>query len=413
MHGDKMKYSCRPRLSQAVVEFELTDTGLTCAGLFGVTQIPFVDIDEIDVFKERRFGSSRSFWACTIFAKGQRMSLSAAHRVSFFRTEDRTSRYIPFIKEFESRSMAANSKLRFVVDEYREALGTKIYGKAAVWGIDLLGRLPRRVSSTIIAAIFRCIGTFLRGNRYARRQLAAALPTLGRRDTRRVLRGMWDNIGRTAAEYAFIPELIQFSPDAPQAGQVIMDQRTADLIHHIARDVRGALVFGAHLGNWEIPAMAARAGGREIAVLYKRQPSAALTSKILRERAKFSTRLIEGRPAALWEIVDALREGLLVGMLVDQYYAQGVEVAFFGKTCRVNPALALLARSGDWPIYGGRVIRLPDQRYQLEVVGPIQLAHNSQGEIDIRASMQVIIDIVEAWIRQYPEQWMWIHRLIR
>jgi Kdo2-lipid IVA lauroyltransferase/acyltransferase len=408
-----MKYSCRPRLLQAAAEYELTDDGLVCRAASRATKIAFADIREIDVFKKRYFGSSRAYWACTIFAMGQRFDLSAAHRISLTRTEDRTPVYIPFIKEFERRAKAANPGLRFVVDEYRETLGTRLYGGAAAYALVLLGFLPRRASAAVCAAILRSVGPLLRGNRHARRQLKAAFPTLGARETRQLRRGMWDNMGRTCGEYAHIAELMQFSPETPLAGQVIMDERTAETLRRLARDARGALMFAAHLGNWEIPAMAARAAGCEIALVYKRQPSSVITTVLKRKRAMFAARLIEASPTAPREILDALRDGYLVGMLVDQHYAQGIEVFFFDRVCRVNPILARLARTAKVPIYGARVVRLPDQRYRLEVVGPLQLSSTSDGKNDVGATMQTVIGMVETWIRQEPEQWMWMHSIIR
>lgn len=73
----------------------------------------------------------------------------------------------------------------------------------------------------------------------------------------------------------------------------------------------------------------------------------------------------------------ALRDGLLVGMLVNQHYAEGIELAFLGRMFRVNPLLARLARTGRWPIYGARVARLPGQRYRCEVA-ELQLPCESQ-----------------------------------
>jgi Kdo2-lipid IVA lauroyltransferase/acyltransferase len=408
-----MKYSCRPLLFQPSAEFELTEDGLARHWQFGTTKISFANIDEIEVFKERRFGSSRSYWACTITAASHRFRLTAAHRVSLMRTDDRTSNYIPFIKEFERRAVAAKPELRFIVDEYRETIGAKIYGRAAMCAMVPLGLMSRRMSAALCAAVFCFFGPMLKGNRYARQQLTAAMPGLEPSETQRILRGMWDNIGRTFAEYTHIAELMQFSQETPQAGQVIMDEPTVETIRSIVRNGQGALLFAAHLGNFEIPAMAARAAGRDIVLVYKRQPSAALTREMIRRRAMFAARLVEAQPNALRQIVNALREKLLVGMLVDQHYAAGIDVEFFGRACKVNPVLALLSRHSNWPLYGARAVRLPDQRHRLEVVGPLPIPRDAKGEVDIQATMQAIIGLIETWIREEPSQWMWTHRLIR
>ena len=100
-------------------------------------------------------------------------------------------------------------------------------------------------------------------------------------------------------------------------------------------------------------------------------------------------------------------------MLVDQYQAGGVEVTFFGRRCRVNPIFARLARIFDAPIYGSRIIRLPHRRFRYDSVGPIEPVRDGSGRVDVAATMQMIMSIIEAWIREHPEQWLWLHRLWR
>jgi Kdo2-lipid IVA lauroyltransferase/acyltransferase len=411
--GNRMKYSCRPRLFQPVFEFELGEDGLARRGPFGMKKMRFNEITKIEVFKERRLGSSRSYWACTVHADRQVFRLSAGHRLPIARTEDRTSSYIPFIQEFERRAVSAKPAINFIVDEYREALGPRLYGPAALCTLECLGRLPRKVSASICAAILRNVGFMLGGNRYARQQVSAAFPTLGSREARAIVRGMWDNLGRMFGEYGHFSELMQFSPETPLAGQVIMDEGTAEAMRGIARERCGAIMVAAHFSNWEVPAMAARAAGFEIAVMYKRQPSTAIAAELQRRRTKFAARQIEVGSAAPHEILRALRDGMLVGLLVDQYYARGIEVSFFGRVCRVNPLPALLAGTGNWPIYGAHVVRLPDQRYRFEIVGPLRLPREPTGRIDVKATTQAIFDMIESWIREAPNQWIWLHRLIR
>jgi Kdo2-lipid IVA lauroyltransferase/acyltransferase len=408
-----MKYSCRASLFQPSYDYELEADRLVRRGPSGAADMRFADIAEITVFKERRFGSSRTYWACTIAGERRKLRLTSARRRGALQIEDRTASYIPFIKEFERRALANHPSPRFVDDEFRETLGTKISSWLSLRMIGLLGGLPRRWAASICGTAARCIGPMLRGHRHARRQLQLAFPGLGPSETRRVLRGMWDNIGRTFAEYGHIPELMTFSTDMPAAGQVVMNECTAALARRVGAERRGALVFAAHLGNWEIPAMAARVGGRKIALAYKRQPSSAMTKRLIKARSLFADTLVEAGPTAPLEIIRAFHEGWLVGMLVDQHYAGGMEVTFLGHTCQVNPILAHLARSRDWPVYGARAVRLPDQRYRFELVGPLEFPRDPSGKIEVQGAMQMVFGVIEAWIREYPEQWMWVHRIVR
>jgi KDO2-lipid IV(A) lauroyltransferase len=407
-----MKYSCRARVSQRAHDFELKADRLLQLGSSRTKEIPFSGISEIVVFKERRFGSSRSYWACTIVSAGRELKLTSGHRVGLLKTEDRTASYIPFIKEFERRALSANPAIQFVEDEFRESFATKVLGVLSTKVIALAGCLARRPAASVCGAAARWVGPMLRAHRHARHQLQTAFPAMGARETRAVLRGMWDNIGRTFGEYGHIPELMEFSADTTDVAQVVMDECTAGLARCLGSEPRGALMFAAHLGNWEIPAMTAPVIGREIALVYRPQPSQAMTDQLIRARSLFAGRLIPASAMAPREMLNALRDGCLVGMLVDQHFAGGVEVSFFGHPCRVNPILARLARGQNWPVYGARAVRLPNQKHRFEMVGPLELPRDASGRIDVQGAMQIVFGVIETWIREHPEQWMWSHRII-
>jgi KDO2-lipid IV(A) lauroyltransferase len=110
------------------------------------------------------------------------------------------------------------------------------------------------------------------------------------------------------------------------------------------------------------------------------------------------------------KIAEALTRGAHVGMLVDQYYVRGVEVTFFGHHTMANPLLARLAQHFNCPIHGARIIRLPGHRFRAELTEEIAPVRDAAGKVDIAGTMQVITSVVEGWIREHPEQWLWLHR---
>ena len=83
---------------------------------------------------------------------------------------------------------------------------------------------------------------------------------------------------------------------------------------------------------------------------------------------------------------------------------------FFGRPCKVNPTLARFARFFDCSIRGFRAIRLPGGRFRLELTDPIEAPRDADGKIDAGKTMQVITSVLEGWIREHPEQWMWFQR---
>jgi Kdo2-lipid IVA lauroyltransferase/acyltransferase len=106
-----------------------------------------------------------------------------------------------------------------------------------------------------------------------------------------------------------------------------------------------------------------------------------------------------------------LESGVHVGMLADQHYSKGIEVIFFGRRCLANPLIAMLARQTELPIYGMRVVRNADgNSFWGEISAPVQPARDTDGRIAVQGTMQAITSVIEGWIRQFPEQWLWLHR---
>jgi KDO2-lipid IV(A) lauroyltransferase len=179
----------------------------------------------------------------------------------------------------------------------------------------------------------------------------------------------------------------------------------------LREDGKPALLFSAHVANWELPAVVAAANGQPTSILYRRPNIAAIADAIQNIRAVNMGNLISAKGVdAAFKIAAALENGEHVGLLVDQHFARGVDVTFFGRTCKANPILARMARRFECPIHGARVIRLPNGRFRMELTEEIAPARDAAGLVDVTGTMQIVTSIVEEWVREYPEQWLWLHR---
>ena len=254
----------------------------------------------------------------------------------------------------------------------------------------------------------RRVGPWLKEHRIGRRQLQAAFPDKDAAWIDATLTGAWDNLGRVVGEYVHLDRLWDFDPAHPDAGRILTD--AGPVLEELRADGKPALLFAAHLGNWELPAVAAAAHGLAAAVVYRMPNSPSVAARIAAIRAGLMGRLIRSRREAVFEMATALNNGEHLGMLVDQFFARGVDVEFFGRICKANPTLARLARQYDCPVYGVRIIRLPDRRFRLTTTGPLDLPRDADGQIDVAAAAQVITGVVEGWIREHPDQWLWFHR---
>jgi KDO2-lipid IV(A) lauroyltransferase len=159
-----------------------------------------------------------------------------------------------------------------------------------------------------------------------------------------------------------------------------------------------------------MPAMCARYTGLKSAVLYRGPNIEAVERWVEETRGPVMGELIQTGLDAPVKAADALTRGAHVGMLVDQYFVRGVDVTFFGRTTKANPLIARLAQHFNCPIHGTRIIRLPGNKFWGEVTEEIEPARDANGAIDIQGTMQIITNVIEGWVREYPEQWLWLHR---
>jgi KDO2-lipid IV(A) lauroyltransferase len=292
-----------------------------------------------------------------------------------------------------------------------KAMADAVLGRIFVGLIKVIRLIDRRAMANLSAHITRTAGPWLKEHRIGRENLAAAFPEKSSAEIEATLAGVWDNLGRVAAEFAHIDRLHILDVERPGSEDIVYDQRTYDIFHRLRLDDRPALIFTAHLANWELAAYVAAAYKLHLHVLYRRPNIGALDHAVRTARTGTMGTLVATGLDAPVRLVRVLEEGGHVAMLVDQHYVRGVDVTFFGRRCKANPLLAQLARLVECPIHGARMVRLPGlDRFRIDVTEEIAPARDAAGKIDVEATMQAITSVVEGWVREHPEQWLWVHR---
>lgn len=291
-----------------------------------------------------------------------------------------------------------------------KAAGNAIAGALAIGVIHLMRLVRPDAMANAAGRFMRLIGPLLPEHRIGRANLTAAFPEKSPQEIDRILLGVWDNLGRVGAEFTQLDRLIDYDREHPERGRLEIPKALFDKFLALANDGKPALVFTAHLANWELPAVFAASQKLDSAALYRRPNIAAIDRWVRKTRAASMGELIATGLDAPVRIADALNRGAHIGMLVDQYYVRGVEVTFFGRKTNANPLIARLAQHFDCPIVGVRVIRLPGNRFTAELTDEVKPVRDAQGNVDIAATMQAITSIIESWVREHPEQWLWLHR---
>jgi len=279
------------------------------------------------------------------------------------------------------------------------------YVRFSIWWLRLW---PLWLSAGGMAFWARLLGPFFAVSKVARRNLSAAFPEKSPSEINALVRGIWANMGRLSAEFAQQDRLWDYDPQSPDAGRV--EVKGADIMARLREDGRPALFFTAHTGNWEMCAIAGAKLNVPGGVLYRAPNNKRAAAMIEEMRSGTMPGLIRAGRDAGRVMARMLADGQHLGMLVDQYWTGGPEVVFFGRPCATNPTLARLARQFDCPVHGMRVVRLPGARFRVEVTEEVALPRDADGKIEVVGAMQAVTSVIEGWVREYPDQWLWLHR---
>jgi KDO2-lipid IV(A) lauroyltransferase len=284
-------------------------------------------------------------------------------------------------------------------------------GSLTVGLLSLIKHTDRRRMANFAGALMRKIGPLFKEHRIGREQLCAAFPEKSDEEIEKILSGVWDNLGRIAIEFAHLDEFCVEGFGTRTSDVITYPPESKERHDWIMKSGRATIGFAAHLANWELPGVGAKLIGANSAVLFRRPNIGAVSDVIVKLREPLMGQLIATGLDAPVKLARLLQSGVHVGMLADQHYSKGVEVTFFGRPCLANPLIAMLARQTELPIYGMRVVRNPDgNSFWGEVSDPVEPVRDKAGRVDIKGTMQAVTAVIEGWIRQHPEQWLWLHR---
>lgn len=277
------------------------------------------------------------------------------------------------------------------------ALALALGGFFRIIGVDaasaISGRLLRRVGPMI--------GPL---QRRGRANLRLAFPDMSAEEVDAVLREVWENLGRTAAEFS---HLGLFDPGS--GDRVTIEGR--EKLDAVIASGRPAIFVSGHFANWEVIPRSMHAAGVQYAFVYRAANNPLVDGLIIRTRAQvMSRRQIPKGKRGGRDLIDALRSGVSLAMLVDQKLTSGIPSPFFGRPAMTAPAAARLALKFGAPVISIGIERLNGARFRLCVSDPITIETAGDAVADTQALTDRINLEIERMIRMRPGQWLWFHR---
>jgi KDO2-lipid IV(A) lauroyltransferase len=277
---------------------------------------------------------------------------------------------------------------------------------AAALASWIVRRLPRR----LVLALGRRLGRLWavldrRHLAIAEDNLRAAFPDWDAARVAATARGVYAHFG------AVILDLLWMEGRPVQELLALADLEGIEHLQHARAAGRGIVAPSAHLGNWEVQAVASVPHVGPIAVVARPLENPALDRRLVALRASTGNTVIY-KQKALARVLGTIRDGGIVAILIDQNVQakDGIFVRFFGRPACTTTVAAALALKTGCAIVPVRCLLQPNGRYRM-VYGPlVEWPRGGRRDQDVEALTQHLTSIVEGWVRETPEQWLWLHR---
>jgi KDO2-lipid IV(A) lauroyltransferase len=279
---------------------------------------------------------------------------------------------------------------------------------ALVWTITkTIGALPRQLARA--AGISLAWAVYLlhaRLRRVGMRNLAMALPERSHSQRVKILRGVFTSLGRQLGEVCLFPTY-----NRKNADEVVIYDGFENFERALSR-AKGVLFLTAHLGGWELGSFVHSLQGHPLHIVMRSLDNEYL-DRFMRDYRTMHGNATVDKDDFVRGLLSAMKAGETVGILMDTNMTppQGVFVDFFGIPACTASGLARIALRTDAAVVPGFTVWDAKRRkYRLRFEPAIELVRTGNDDADVVANTALFTKVIEQYVREYPDQWLWVHR---
>jgi KDO2-lipid IV(A) lauroyltransferase len=279
---------------------------------------------------------------------------------------------------------------------------------AAAWPfLKIMGILPRPLARGFAIAIAQLVYLFhFRLRQVGMRNLQMVFPEKSETERKKILRGEFTSLGRQLAELCQFP---RYTPE--NVDEVVVYDSLENFERAYARG-KGVLFLTAHFGGWELSAFAHSLHGHWVNIVMRPMDNPYLDRLLQHYRTMHGNKVVN-KDDFVRGLLAAMKAGETVGILMDTNMTppQGVFVDFFGiKACTASGLARIALRTDAAVVPGFTIWDKSLGKYRLRFDPQVELVRTGNLEADIVANTQKFTKVIEDYIRQYPDQWLWVHR---
>lgn len=270
-----------------------------------------------------------------------------------------------------------------------------------------VGAFPLRTSMRLGERLGVFLGRHLRRLRKtARRNLEIAFPGISEAERERLTDGTFRSLGR---HLGLVTHLRSITKEQVKG---LIDIEGAENVYDAEARGKGILLFTGHFGSWEIFNLLPAAYGYKLYILVRRIDNPLVERFVDSFRTRFGNETLDKMKAAR-KMYRVLQEGQFLGLLADlnAQHREGIFVDFFGIPACSTTSVAKLALATDVPVVPGFAVWDEErQRYVARFEPALDFTKTGDHEADIRTITEMVAKVIEKYVREYPEQWLWIHK---
>lgn len=249
-----------------------------------------------------------------------------------------------------------------------------------------------------MAGIVGVIAPLTPSHRHALFNINFAMPELTKAEQKKIIRKMWFNFGRVIGEYVHTKRLM--TPE-------YIDIEGAEYVQ-MFKD-RGGFLISGHMGNWEIAPFSLTRYGLNMSGIYRPMNNIYLNAILQRRHKILDVVYKKGTEGARGMAATLNKKGIMA-IVIDQKLREGEMVKFFGHYASTVTSYIKIAQKKDVPIILTRAIRTQGCHFKIELL-PLDLNQFDRNSPNFVTEVATRINsIMESWIREHPEQWLWAHR---
>ena len=229
--------------------------------------------------------------------------------------------------------------------------------------------------------------------------LKNALPNLDRKQRAKIIKRMWENLGRTSSEFLNIKTLINEKERIRVKGKNILENNLNN----------GVIYVSGHIANWEVIPIAIKQIDQKVGAVFRQSNNYLFNSWMIKQRKLITKNQFPKGISGTKEILNFLKNNGSIAMLVDQKLSNGVKANFFGLKSMTTSTPAVLSLKYGYPVIPLKVKRDDGANFKIEFFDQIKIDKTGDLEIDILNFTNKINLFLENMIIENPEEWFWLH----